>query len=134
MALGPYSFTAHGFGHGDIARSLDAGWAENAVIGALNALQWTGPKSESMTIKGVLFPIEWGGMATLEALRAEARAGAPLMLVSLGGMVFGRHAIQRIEEDRSFHNRHGTPGKLAWTMELRRLSGAVNIGSLAENF
>ncbi len=61
MALGPFMFRSHGFGYTDVSRKLDTTWAEIETAGRLNALQWTGPRSEVVTINGVLFPAEWGG-------------------------------------------------------------------------
>lgn len=130
MALGPFMFRAHGFGYTDVNRTLDTAWAEIETVGRLNALQWTGPRSETMTINGVLFPKEWGGMATLEGVRLAAKNGVPLMMVSLGGMVFGSHAIQKVDEDRAFHDRLGTPGRNAYSIEVKRIGGSNSLRSL----
>lgn len=131
MALGPFAFQAHGFGMTGVQRKLDTAWAELETVGRFNALQWTGPRSESLTISGVLFPLEFGGMATLEGLRLAAKNGVPLMLVSLGGAIFGRHALQSIEEDRSHHDRQGAPRRNAYALELRKLGGGLARAALA---
>ena len=122
MALGPFLFRAHGFGYTKLERKLDTSWAEIETVGRMNALQWTGPRQDVVSINGVLFPQEFGGTASLEGLRLAAQSGIPLMLVSLGGKIFGSHAIQKIEEDRAFHDRFGTPGRNAYSIEVRRLS------------
>lgn len=125
MALGPFMFRAHGFGYTGVGRSLDTSWAELETVGRLNALQWTGPRSEAVTISGVLFPQEFGGLTTLEGVRLAARNGLPLMLVSLGGLVFGSHAVQSITEDRAFHDRYGTPRRNAYTIEVKRIGAGL---------
>ena len=130
MALGPFMFRAHGFGYTDVRRQLDTTWAEIETAGRLNALQWTGPRSEAITISGVLFPAEWGGSGTLEGVRLAAKNGIPLMMVSLGGMVFGSHAIQKIDEDRSYHDRFSVPGKIAYAIELKRIGSGYSLLSL----
>lgn len=130
MALGPFMFRSHGFGYTDVSRKLDATWAEIETAGRLNALQWTGPRSEVITINGVLFPAEWGGSATLEGVRLAAKNGIPLMLVSLGGKVFGSHAIQKIDEDRAFHDRYGAPGRNAYSIEVKRIGSGFSLLSL----
>lgn len=130
MALGPFMFRAHGFGYTDVARKLDATWAEIETAGGLNALQWTGPKSEVVTINGVLFPQEFGGAGTLEGVRLAAKNGIPLMLVSLGGKVFGMHAVQKVDEDRALHDRTGTPGQTAFSLEVRRIGAGFSLLSL----
>jgi phage protein U len=127
MALGAFMFRVHGFGYTDVSRKLDTSWAEVETAGRLNALQWTGPRVESITIKGVLFPAEWGGINTLEGVRLAAKNGMPLMLVSMGGMVFGNHAIQNIDEDRRLHDRLGTPGNIAYSIELKRIGAGSSL-------
>ena len=130
MALGPFMFHAHGFGYTGVGRKLDTSWAEIETAGRFNALQWTGPRSEVVTITGVLFPKEFGGAGTLESVRLAATSGVPLMLVSLGGKVFGSHAIQKVDEDRAFHDRFGAPGRNAYTIEVKRLGAGFSLLSL----
>ena len=107
-----------------------ASWTEIETAGRLNALQWTGPRTEVVTINGVLFPQEFGGAGTLEGVRLAAKSGVPLMLVSLGGKVFGSHAIQKVDEDRAFHDRYGTPGRNAFTIEVKRIGAGFSLLSL----
>lgn len=130
LALGPFLFRSHGFGYTNIGRSTDVSWAELETVGGFNELQWTGPRSETVTINGVLFPREFGGLGTLEGLRLAAKNGIPLMLVSLGGAVFGSHAIQKIDEDRAFHDRFGTPGRNAFSIELKRKGAGLSLLSV----
>lgn len=130
MALGPFMFRAHGFGYTGLGRKLDTTWAEIETAGRFNALQWTGPRSEVVTLNGVLFPQAFGGAGALEGLRLAAKSGVPLMLVSLGGKVFGSHAIQRVDEDRAFHDRFGTPGRNTFTLEVKRLGAGFSLLSL----
>lgn len=130
MALGPFLFRSHGFGYTDVSRKLDTTWAEIEIAGRINALQWTGPRSEVVTINGVLFPSEWGGAATLEGVRLAAKNGIPQMLVSLEGKVFGSQAIQKVDEDRAFHDRFGAPGRNAYSIELKRVGSGFSLLSL----
>ena len=130
MALGPFMFRAHGFGYSQLGRKLDTTWAELETAGRLNALQWTGPKSEMVTVKGVLFPQEYGGLKTLEGVRLAARNGLPLMMVSLGGLVFGMHAVQGVEDEQEFHNRRGVPGRASYQIQVRRMGSGLSLASL----
>lgn len=130
MALGPFLFRAHGFGYSGLGRKLDTTWAEIETAGRFNDLQWTGPTSEVVTIKGVLFPQEFGGAVTLEGVRLAAKNGIPLMMVSLGGLVFGNHAIQGVEEDQAFHDRRGIPGRNAYSIEVKRKGSGISLRSL----
>lgn len=130
MALGPFLFRAHGFGYNGVSLALDTKWAEIETVGRLNEMQWTGPRSETVTINGVLFPNEFGGAGTLEGVKLAAKNGVPLMLVSLGGAIFGRHAIQNITEDRTIHNRFGSAARNAYSIELKRVGSGFSLGSL----
>ena len=130
MGLGPFLFRAHGFGYTDLSRKLDTTWAELETAGRLNALQWTGPRSETVTINGVLFPQEFGGAGTLEGVRLAAKSGIPLILISLGGRVFGSHAIQKVDDDQSFHDRFGAPRRDAYSIELKRIGAGFSLLSL----
>ena len=127
MALGPFAFRAHGFGYTGVGRKLDTAWAEIETAGRMNALQWTGPRSETISINGVLFPQEFGGASTLEGIRLAAKNGIALMLVSLDGRIFGSHAIQKVDEDRSFHNRWGTPGRNAYSIEVKPVGAGLSV-------
>ncbi len=130
MALGPLAFRALGFSFQDVSRELDTSWAEIEVVDRLNALQWTGPKSDDVTISGVLFPEEFGGLETLEGLRRAALAGRPLMLVTVAGDVRGSHVIQSISEDRSLHTRTALPRRNAYRLSLTRYTAGAAGGRL----
>ena len=126
MALGPFTFRALGFAFEGIGRDLDTSWAEIEVVDRFNALQFTGPNSDSLTISGVLFPEEFGGLSQLEGVRSAAIAGIPLMLVTLAGDVKGLHVIQSVGEDRTEHTRKALPRRNAYRIDLLRYTGPVS--------
>jgi len=130
MALGPFMFRAHGFGYTGLGRKLDTTWAEIETAGRMNALQWTGPRTEVVTINGVLFPQEVGGARTLEGGRIAAKAGVAWVRVSWGGKDCGVHASQKVDEDRAFNDRYGTPGRNAFTSEVKRIGAGFGLLSL----
>lgn len=130
-ALGPFAFAAHGFGLTDISRALKTPWGTQSVAGGMNPLQWTGPDSDSVTIKGVLFPHEFGGLDSLIGLRAAAEAGQPLMLVNFAGLIFGQHVIESIDEDRSFLDSNGQPMRNAYSLALKRYTGGFDFNPLS---
>jgi len=122
-ALGPFAFQAHGFGLTNIGRNTDTSWASVSVAGGLDRLQWTGGSSDGVTISGVLFPHEFGGLSSLTGLRAAAEAGQPLMLVNLAGQIFGLHVIESITEDRTLLDRNGLPMRDSYKLSLKRYPG-----------
>jgi phage protein U len=138
MALGPFAFEAIGFGYDGVSRKVQTPWADVQVAQSLNQQQWTGPTSEEITIKGVLFPAEFGGQSSLSGIVSAAMGGTPLMLVSGDadeGLIHGTFTIQSVDEDRSSHNNRGTARRNAYTISLKRyadgdpagfdLSGAI---------
>lgn len=122
-ALGAFAFEAHGFGLTDMTRSTKTGWAAVQVAGGMDRLQWTGGDSDTLTIKGVLFPQEFGGLGSLTGIRVAAESGIPLMFVNYAGQIFGLHVIEGIEEDRSLLDADGLPLRNAYSISLRRFEG-----------
>jgi phage protein U len=119
LTLGPYAFNALSFGFTGLSRNLSTRWADIQIAGALNRLQWTGGDGDSVSIEGVIFPEEFGGMETLEGLRAAAVAGLALPLISLAGAVYGMHIIEGVEDDQSYHDANGLPRKNVYRLRLR---------------
>lgn len=134
MALGPFAFESLGFGYDGVGRRVQTPWAEVKVAQTLDRQQWLGPTSEEVTIKGVLFPEEFGGQASLDGIISAAMSGMPLMLVSgskAQGLIHGLFSVQSIDEDRSFHDAAGTPRKNSYTITLKRMSDASIGGAVA---
>ena len=123
MALGDHAFEALGFGFNDLHRKTYTPWGEVEVAYRLAALHWLGPKMEEITIKGVLFPEEFGGQGSLEGLRQAALAGEPQMLVTYAGEIKGQYVIEHISEDRSFIRGDGLPRKNAYEIKLKKYEG-----------
>lgn len=121
MALGPFAFQAIGFGLTDMQDDLQTPWAEVSVVERFDALQWVGPKSLGVTISGVLFPESFGGLGTLEGIRAAAIAGMPLMLVTRAGAIHGLHVVFGVSRDHSLLTRRALPRRTAYKINLRKL-------------
>jgi hypothetical protein len=131
MMLGAFAFEAIGFGYDGVQHKVQTPWADVAVAQTLNQQQWTGPTSDEVTIKGVLFPVEHGGQGSLDGLIAAAKAGVPLMLVSgddMQGTIHGTYTIQSIDEDRSYHTAFGAPRRNAYSIQLKRYGQSAGGG------
>ena len=129
LMLGGHAFQAVGFSFSDLSRETEADWAKIEVVGRESALHWTGPKGQDMTIKGAIFPRSLGGMASLDALRADASAGRVMTLVTGAGDVLGRYVLEKVSEEMTHLGPDATPGKVAHTLKLRRASGPSGGGS-----
>lgn len=129
MILGAFAFEALGFGYQDVSRKVETPWADIPVSAVLNQQQWTGPTSDEVVIKGVLFPIELGGQDSLDGLIAAQMAGEPMMFVSgdaTQGVIRGMFTIQSISEDRSYHDRRGEPRRNAYQITLKRYGDGLS--------
>jgi uncharacterized protein len=120
MSLGGFAFEAVGFSFTELKRQVNTHWAEIEVANRIEALQWIGPKSDDITIQGVLFPEEFGGLDTLQDLIAQAKAGVPMMLVTRAGKIHGLHVVISIDEDRKHIKADGTPRHDAYHIKLKR--------------
>lgn len=132
MALGAYAFEALGFGYQDINRSVNTRWADVAVAQTLNQQQWTGPTSEEITIRGVLFNEEFGGQDSLNGLIAAALSGTPLLYVSgdaSQGLIHGMFTIQSTEEAGTFYDRFGRPWRNSYSISLKKYGQASTGGN-----
>lgn len=131
MMLGPFPFEVVGFGYTDLQRRVQTPWADIAVAQGLNQQQWTGPTSEDVSIRGVLFPREFP--ASMSGIVASANAGTPLMLVSgdaAEGLIHGMFTVQSVDEDRSFHDGAGRAWRNAYTISLKRYGSAAGGGGV----
>ena len=124
MALGPFGFESLSFGFNKVGRGLQTPWASIATVGGLDRLQWTGGEADKVSVGGVVFPEEFGGLNSLEGVRSAARAGAVLPLVTLGGNVYGLYVIEGVTEEQEFHDALGRPRKDVYSIDLKRYTGS----------
>ncbi|MCF7646906.1 phage tail protein [Bacillus subtilis] len=132
MALGPYAFEALGFGYQDISRRVNTPWVDIPVAQALNQQQWTGPTSEEVTIRGVLFNEEFGGQDSLNGLIASALAGTPLLYISgdaSEGLIHGLFTIQSVDEAGTYYDRFGRAWRNAYSISMKKYGQASAGGS-----
>lgn len=130
LTLGPYPFQALGFSYKDLKRKLKTPWSSLEVAGRMEARHWTGPKSDTVTISGVLFPDEWGGQSTLEGVREAAKAGLVLPLITGDGDVLGLFEIEGVDEHWEYATATGQPRKNAYSIELHVIDDFGGLGGL----
>lgn len=132
MMLGGFAFESLGLSYADLGLNLNTQWADIPVAQTLNRQQWTGPTSEELSIKGVLFPAEYP--TSLAGLKAAAKRGAVMLLVTgnvTRGDIHGLFTVQSITEDRGYIDDTGREWRNAYTIAVKRygddVSGAQNI-------
>lgn len=124
MALGPFAFRGLGLAFDQQGMSQETPWASVEVADRFDALQWTGPKSKMLSIRGVLFDVEFGGQESFDGIAAAAAAGQPLMLVTMAGRVHGLHVVLNISEDRTHIMANGQARMNHYSIDLQRYHGA----------
>ena len=132
MSLGAYAFEALGFGYQDISRRVNTQWVDIPVAQSLNQQQWTGPTSEEVTIRGVLFNEEFGGQNSLNGLIASANAGTPLLYISgdaTEGLIHGMFTIQNTDETGTFYDRFGRAWRNSYSITMKRHGQAAAGGN-----
>lgn len=119
-----------------VARDMAATVPAQSRLGRDNAIQFTGPGEETITVHGRIFPYIFGGLDTLDQLRDALRAGQPMSIVqfspnmNLGGdpispsgatytgNYVGEYMIRSLKKGSSLFTSDGIPNKVDFTLEL----------------
>lgn len=132
MALGNIKFYSPmpGFdtpGFDTVERDSQFSWTQQGRLSRSPAMQFTGSGEDVIVIAGKMFPNQFGGISTLEALRAAGQAGKPLMLqrfypledeAGVRGDVIGRFGIKRVRHSEARIGINGVAHKMDFTIEL----------------
>lgn len=132
MSLGAIKFYSPlpGFdtpGFETLERDSQFSWIQQARLSRSPAMQFTGSGEEIVVIAGKLFPNQFGGISTLEALRAAGAAGKPLMLMrfypldgeaGMRGESIGRFGIKRVRQSEARIGINGVAHKMDFSLEL----------------
>lgn len=122
-SLGGFGFEAHGFSLDSISRNLKTSWAKVKTPGGFDQLQFLGGEGETVKIAGVLFPHIYGGMESLEGIRASAKAGNPLHLIQHAsklrvGIPLGLFAIEGVSDKQDFIGPDGVAMRDTYSLDL----------------
>lgn len=123
-----------GLGFETVSRKQAATLPAQQRLSRDNAIQFTGPGEETITIHGRAFPYHFGGVSTLQSLGDALRAGQPLMLmqfnanlsnsttVSVGGYYdgtrVGNYMIRELNKESVLFTSDGVPMKIDFTLDL----------------
>ncbi|MBX9860690.1 MAG: phage tail protein [Sphingomonas sp.] len=121
-ALGLFIFEFASWPFDELSRRSDWGHASAARTGARDALQFTGPGDESVSIGGKLAPEVAGSFGAIDILRAMADEGDEYQFVLGTGDVWGGYVIVGLDERRKYMLVDGTPRLIDFTVDLKRAS------------
>lgn len=118
MALGSYRFSMDTAAYQDFRRQTSFRWTEQDRVGRAPALQFLGPGKETLELSGTIYPHYKGGLGQLDAMRAEAGKGEPLILVDGQGRVWGKWVIEEVAETQDAFLPGGVPRKQTFHLKL----------------
>lgn len=98
LTLGDYQFSMETAAHEALQRSKTYRWVSQARLTREPASQYVGPGSETISLKGRIYPHFRGGLGQIESMRAEADKGEPLSLVDGRGNNLGQWCIKSIKD------------------------------------
>lgn len=120
MKLGGYVFSLDTAAYQQLARTTAYRWQALERVNQLAALQFTGPGEDSITLNGTILPTFRGGLGQLDAMRAQAAKGEPLMMVDGRGYVHGRWVILGVNETQKTFEKGGAPLQVDFSIRLRK--------------
>ena len=118
LSLGMFAFTLSTLAHDELQRRTSWRHASNPRIGARDALQFTGPGEDTVSISGTAVAELQDGRASLDQLRAMAATGNPWPLVDGLGTVFGQFVITALDERQKHFMPDGTPRRIDFGLDL----------------
>ncbi|MER9393907.1 MULTISPECIES: phage tail protein [unclassified Mesorhizobium] len=119
MGLGPFRFSLSTAAYQSLERAEEYRWEEAARIGRAPAMQFIGAGTSTFTLSGVIYPAFRGGLGQLDSMRAIAAIGAPQMLVSGVGRIFGLFVIASVGETQTYFLSNGAPRKQEFNLDLK---------------
>lgn len=127
LMLGGFKFSLNTAAFQRLERSTSYRWPAQQRVGREDALQFTGPGEDRITIPGVVYPDFRGGLFQVETLRAIANDGRPLRLISSGGAILGLWVIESIDEVQSEFKPDGSPRRQEFSLRIRKYSSDANL-------
>lgn len=127
LMLGNFKFSLNTIVFQEMQRSTAYRWQAQQRVGKIDALQFTGPGEDRITLPGVVYPDFRGGDGQLDELREIASAGRPQRLIAANGYILGLWAIESIDDVRSSFKPDGGVRKQEFTLTLRKFGDDADI-------
>ncbi|MBF0638752.1 phage protein U [Pseudomonas protegens] len=121
MALGMFVFSLSTAAYQELQRQTEWRHVSNTRIGAAPARQFVGRGDDSITLPGVILPELAGSVLSLDTLRLMANTGKAWPMVEGSGRIYGLWVIESLSETKTVFFRDGTPRRLEFTLNLKRI-------------
>ncbi|ESZ63522.1 phage tail protein [Mesorhizobium sp. C120A] len=119
MGLGPFRFSLSTAAYQSLERGDEYRWEEAARIGRAPAMQFIGAGTTTFSLSGTIYPGFRGGLGQLDSMRAIAAIGAPQMMVSGLGRIFGLYVIAGVNETQTIFFDNGAFRKQEFSIDLK---------------
>ncbi|AZD84747.1 Unclassified tail protein [Pseudomonas chlororaphis subsp. aureofaciens] len=121
MALGMFVFSLSTAAYQELQRQTEWRHASNSRIGAAPAQQYLGRGDDKITLPGIILPELAGSVLSLDTLRLMANTGKAWPMVEGSGRIYGLWVIESLSETKTIFFRDGTPRRLEFTINLKRI-------------
>jgi hypothetical protein len=99
-------------------RDFEFRWDGAKRLGRRVAHQYLGPGVERVTLKGTIYPPQFGSFEAFELMRTAAIAGKPLTFVTGYGRYAGIWCIHDVKDTQTHYLPNGYPRKVEFTIDL----------------
>jgi len=127
LLLGPFRFAVGTAAYDQLTRSSGWNWQGVDRVGQAPALQFTGPRNETITLDGRLVPPLTGGIEQLSRMRFMADFGKPLPLIDGRGRFHGMWVIEAIDDTGTNHFGNGYPKLTTFSISLKKYSDGMGL-------
>ena len=124
LSLGQFLFGMDTLAFQELRRRTSWRHAESARVGARPASQFAGAGADTVSLPGWIGPELCGDPASLDQLRAMGDDGSSYTLAAGTGEILGEYVITDLDQTSSVLFADGTPRKVEFALELKRVDDA----------
>ncbi len=125
LALGLFTFGIDTLAYDELQRKTSWRHATSTRIGARDAVQFTGPGEETISLPGTVYAEIADGDVSLDELRRMADTGQAWSMVDGLGYVHGAFVITTIDDRRKHFYPNGRPRRIDFSIDLLRVDDEV---------
>ncbi|QGM46752.1 phage tail protein [Methylocystis heyeri] len=120
MGWGPHRFTVGSMAYEELRQRAEGRWGKHEIIGRRPAGQYLGPGDESVTLRGVVYPLDMmgGEDAQVQALLSDCTTGQVYTLLSANGDIQGPYRLERAEAIGTYLDPAGNAQRIEYELHF----------------